>query len=185
MRRLCACEKSLSSPARCRTKGRGKFAAGPVEIALRASPQPKAGMLRLHFEQVHRKPIIRTMNLWNRGSLDEGSVTRRGEVPLRTAVMNQAARFSAGVGNRISARGNLRASHLAVVVVAEQENAPGKLHHRHERDSEKYLRVSSGKNSGRRRFACQERKGPRTQFPYNQRLTRNDYIGRRSRLSFR
>jgi hypothetical protein len=101
--------------------GHLKLASGTIQTTLWTSPEAKAGMPRAYFGQVHRKTVTGTI-LMGRGRalVDQERVFRVQEIAIRSAVMDEATRYPAGVGGAICVRIRLARFHSGMVFKAKR-----------------------------------------------------------------
>src|SRR5882757_6092505 len=84
-------------------RGSGKRTGGTTHAALWASPEAKAGMLRLHFEQVKGKAVAGAIMMGSyRTLLDGVSVLCAKEIALRTAVMDDTIGLTTRKGQPVA-----------------------------------------------------------------------------------
>src|SRR5690242_15555649 len=87
------------------TRGSGKLAAQTAHIALGTSPEAEVGTFRLHFEQVHRITIMRTVLMGrNRASLHNEWILGIQEIAIGPTVAHKTVRFLTSISYSVFAR---------------------------------------------------------------------------------
>src|SRR5258707_11540824 len=110
-----------------------KLPATKIHAALRASPEPKAGMLWLHFEQIHRIAIFTTVSVGRSRALPiYDFVLHVQKIAVRHAVMDNTLTSVAGIDHPILISSKLAKRHLGMVFVAERMNSGCQCCTRHE-----------------------------------------------------
>ena len=76
------------------------FLIGSARLALRASPQAITSVLRLHFSEIHRCPIMRASDA--RRSFFDFISALHEEIPSRAVVADQATGLATSVSSRLT-----------------------------------------------------------------------------------
>ncbi len=82
------------------------FLIGSARLALRASPQAITSVLRLHFSEIHRCPIMRASDARRSFFFDFISALHE-EIPSRAVVADQATGLATSVSRRLTRIANV------------------------------------------------------------------------------